>query len=81
MKWELDALKMLAKNPTVPGIALADAVHEIERLRVVLAKASKRADLAEEIVERVIGGRNPYDKTTDRELIEAWQKAKGGSKP
>jgi hypothetical protein len=33
MKWELGALKILAKNPTVPGVALKDAVDEIERLR------------------------------------------------
>jgi hypothetical protein len=33
MKWELDALKLLAKNPTVPGIALQDAIGEIERLQ------------------------------------------------
>lgn len=33
MKWELDALKILAKNPTVPGIALQDAISEIERLQ------------------------------------------------
>lgn len=33
MLWELDALKMLAKNSTVPGIALIDAIKEIERLQ------------------------------------------------
>jgi Mg2+ and Co2+ transporter CorA len=32
MNWELDALKILAKNPTVPGIALRDTIGEIERL-------------------------------------------------
>jgi len=32
MKWELGALKILARNETVPGIALRDAIGEIERL-------------------------------------------------
>jgi hypothetical protein len=32
MKWELGALKILARNPTVPGIALRDAIEEIELL-------------------------------------------------
>lgn len=36
MIWELDALKMLANNPTVPGIALRDAITEIERLRAAI---------------------------------------------
>ena len=39
MNWELDALKMLAKNPTVPGIALKDAIGEIERLEKVYRMA------------------------------------------
>lgn len=33
MKWDLDALKMLARNPTVPGMALADAISEIVKLQ------------------------------------------------
>jgi len=37
MNWELDALKMLAKNPTVPGVALKDTIEEIEKLRVTLS--------------------------------------------
>ena len=32
MKWELDALKRLATVQTVPGVALGDAVGEIEKL-------------------------------------------------
>lgn len=32
MKWELEALKILARNETVPGVALRDALGEIERL-------------------------------------------------
>ena len=38
MKWELDALKILAKNPTVPGVALQDAVSEIAKLRAENAR-------------------------------------------
>jgi hypothetical protein len=33
MKWEIGALKILARNPTVPGIALRDAIEEIETLQ------------------------------------------------
>lgn len=40
MKWELGALKMLSKNSQVPGIALADAVSEIEKLQIK-AKSDK----------------------------------------
>lgn len=36
MKWELGALKILARNETVPGIALRDTIQEIERLRVMV---------------------------------------------
>ena len=35
MKWELGALKILARNDTVPGIALRDAIEEIERLQKI----------------------------------------------
>lgn len=38
MKWELDALRVLAKNPTVPGVALQDAIGEIDRLNKVIQK-------------------------------------------
>ena len=38
MKWELGALKILARNETVPGIALRDAIGEIERLQAVVAR-------------------------------------------
>lgn len=38
MKWELGALKILARNETVPGIALRDAIGEIDRLQTVVAK-------------------------------------------
>lgn len=36
MNWELNALKLLAKNQTVPGVALRDAITEIERLQSYL---------------------------------------------
>ena len=36
MKWKLEALKALSKNETVPGIALQDAISEIEKLNVQL---------------------------------------------
>jgi hypothetical protein len=32
MKWEIDALKILARNETVPSVALRDAISEIERI-------------------------------------------------
>ena len=33
MKWELDALKILSDCGMVPGVALKDAINEIEKLR------------------------------------------------
>jgi hypothetical protein len=42
MMWELDALKILARNETVPGIALRDAILEIERLERVIAQNEGR---------------------------------------
>lgn len=61
MKWELDALKMLAKNPTVPGVALRDAIREIERLeventrlRAALERASKIIDFDDFPEDRVL---------------------------
>ncbi len=36
MKWELDGLKLLARNETVPGVALKDAIAEIEHLQTRL---------------------------------------------
>jgi len=39
MNWTIGALKILARNPTVPGVALRDAVKEIERLRAALKLA------------------------------------------
>ena len=38
MNWELDALRMLARNSTVPGIALQDAIGEIDRLNKQVAE-------------------------------------------
>ena len=38
MIWELGALKILARNDTVPGIALRDAIKEIDRLQTVVAR-------------------------------------------
>jgi hypothetical protein len=48
MKWELGALKILARNETVPGIALRDAIGEIERLQ-------KKADYLTDSVKRLRG--------------------------
>ena len=36
MRWDLDALKLIARNETVPGVALRDAIAEIEHLRTRL---------------------------------------------
>jgi hypothetical protein len=33
MKWTLEALEILARNESVPGIALRDALFEIKKLR------------------------------------------------
>ena len=38
MIWELDALKILARNETVPGVALRDAISEIDRLNKKLGE-------------------------------------------
>lgn len=38
MKWVFDALKILANNPTVPGVVLRDAINEIEQLQVIITK-------------------------------------------
>lgn len=62
MKWKLDALKMLAKNPTVPGIALKDAISEIERLSQQLAKAQARID---ELIPECNAAYAPY-----REMVQ-----------
>jgi hypothetical protein len=43
MNWELDALKILARNSNVPGIALKDAIGEIERLMDELKAQRKQA--------------------------------------
>jgi hypothetical protein len=47
MIWELDALKLLARNSTVPGVALKDAIGEIERLRAA-REAERHARLSGE---------------------------------
>jgi hypothetical protein len=61
MLWELDALKQMAKQPTVPGLALDTALREIDALKEVLVtwtamyKAdteSLRAEYAAAIAER-----------------------------
>lgn len=67
MKWELEALKILARNPSVPGIALQDTVEEIERLtkrerrdcaaiielRKNLKDANKKLDSADSLLEEI----------------------------
>jgi len=45
MKWELGALKVLARHETVPGVALRDAIREIERLTDELEKMKIRCIL------------------------------------
>ena len=44
MKWELGALKILARNPTVSGIALQDAISEIEKLQKKLSRIISKGD-------------------------------------
>lgn len=61
MRWELDALKIVARNETVPGVALRDAIIEIEHLRaklkskeIVIAQQEMRInDLAEKLLKKV----------------------------
>ncbi len=59
MKWDLEALKILAKSDSVPGIALQDAIIEIERLtvkskadRITIKNMQRRInDLAEKLLK------------------------------
>ena len=45
MKWELAAMRMMAKGTgSVPSIMMNDALDEIEKLRKRLAKVSKKSD-------------------------------------
>lgn len=61
MRWELDALKILARNETIPGVALRDAILEIEHLRtklkskdIIIAQQEKRiTELAEKLLIKV----------------------------
>lgn len=61
MRWELDALKILSRNVSVPGDALRDAIDEIERLRtklksqeIIVAQQKTRInDLAEKLLKKV----------------------------
>lgn len=60
MKWNLQALKLLAKNESVPGVALRDAITEIEHLRsylkVIENEAPKRSvDWCRRIAQEVLG--------------------------
>lgn len=55
MRWDLDALKLLARNETIPGVALRDAILEIEHLRtklkskeIVISQQEKRINELEE---------------------------------
>jgi predicted ribosome quality control (RQC) complex YloA/Tae2 family protein len=41
MKWELGALKILARNATVPGVALKDTIEEIEKQQKQYEKQQK----------------------------------------
>ncbi len=41
MKWELGALKILAQNTHVPGVALQDVITELEREQAKLALTQK----------------------------------------
>lgn len=51
MKWQLGALKRLARNEMVPGIALQDAISGIEKLTGELETMRARARRAEEAVK------------------------------
>ena len=61
MRWDLDALKLLARNETIPGVALRDAILEIEHLRtklkskeIVISQQEKRInELAEKLLTKV----------------------------
>ena len=58
MIWELDALKILARNETVPGVALRDAISEIDRLNKKLAKrgdkiAEQKIEAASDLLEAI----------------------------
>lgn len=64
MLWELDALKILAKNQTVPGIALRDAIKEIERLQ----DANERL---KDALDRCHSSDSYKNFTLAKELLEA----------
>lgn len=71
MKWELDALKILARNETVPGVALRDTISEIEKL-------NKKIDEYKKTLKALrISGDNLVEQGNTEEAITAWHKAQG----
>lgn len=76
MKWELSALKMLAKNQTVPGIALKDAISEIEALRRKLVVAEATIAEAQARIKELEQAQAKLDLLEDcLQEIDNWCKA------
>jgi len=75
MKWELDALKILARNDSVPGVALKDTISEIEKLKTRIEayqKTLKALRIAgDELVDAAMYGENIDEAITN------WHKAQG----
>jgi uncharacterized protein (DUF3084 family) len=70
MIWELDALRVLAKNQTVPGIALQDAISEIEKLRVKL----KAKEVTIENQQRLMQERAEKAEAKNKRLRDALER-------
>jgi hypothetical protein len=78
MQWDLDALKILAKNSMVPGVALQDAIKEIEKLQKTIEDQKKTLKALR------IAGDNLVDMletegfdADNSEIITAWHRAQG----
>lgn len=66
MKWELGALKILARNDTVPGVALRDTIQEIEHLQAKViqleSRLPKRLGRNEDRIEICMTGKLKFRK-------------------
>lgn len=51
--WELAALKKLARNDTVPGVALRDVISELERTQAALNAAHEAITVSDRIKDRL----------------------------
>lgn len=54
MKWEFDALRMLAKNNSVPGFALNDVLDELEKTQAEVTKLTEKLNDWAETYAKII---------------------------